>query len=373
MRQHLRVLLLGTAMLAGSSALAFAQPGPGSGDRGHGCHHGGVDGPRSPAMSPRQGYDPDYGQTYGRTNQRGYGASPYHGQFPDYRSMPEHHSDYRSGPRQGWQSHGSGHYHGHHHQYDDQGSGYGHGDWERQRGPHFRSGHAQGYDHPHGGYGPHRGGDWQHYDGDRRDRHFGGDHRNRHGDRHRGLRDSRTRDAMGFHGMRIDTNDDGMISPDEAAAHAEMIFVLLDRNMDGVLSRDDGGKHAKSRDRGDRRESERPRQGRDDRSSSQAEEAQSMGADAEAQAQAQASARASARAGSRSDEQRSGRQGDEEDSRRSQWGQLFRDMDQDDDGRVTMEEFMSYHEERYNELAGDEGDVSPWRYRASWHGFSSDD
>lgn len=325
MRPDLRALLLGTAIVLGSGALAMAQPGSGSMDHGHGYHqggmpHGGMEAPHGGRMmmAPWQADGPrDV-----RTNQRGYGADPYHGAYPDYFRDPGYEPGYDPWGRQAWQGHP--HPHGPGYAPPPPYGGYGSGGWDRPRG--FGPGFHHHGQHFHGDYGPPRGGH-RYSDRSRRD----GDWSNR---------DRRMGKAMRFHGMSIDTNDDGMISADEAAAHAEMIFVFLDRNGDGVLSRDDWGRGPGARERDARR-----------------------GAMMDQQAES----------GEGAEGRPAGQQAGPRGQYHARWLEVFRETDQDGDGRITMEEFMAYHEERFQELAGDEGEVSPWRYRASWHLATNDD
>lgn len=372
MKQHLRVLLYGSAMLLGSATLAVAQPATNSDDRGYSHQHRsvGMEGPRAPMMSPRHGHE----SNFTRSNQQGYGADPYRGRYPEYgRSDP--YSGYDSWDRERWDGHSGGghghHYHhqnrGHHHQghHDHPHHGYGYHDQESYDGHGHGHGYARGHSQGHGdgwdqqrgyhdrrgsGHGPHfhRQGSWDHKE------HMGGGMRERMGER-------RMKSAMQFHGVRIDTNDDGVISPDEAAAHAETIFVLLDRNMDGVLSEQDRRGRGAWRDAQDRRRDQRRT------ASTNQERQQSEDTDDDRDTGSNGSAQASSDQATRS-----ARMSDE-DRPPSHWQRVFAEMDANGDGEVTMEEFMTFHEERYNELAGDEGEVSPWRYRASWHSFTSND
>ncbi|HLW28831.1 MAG TPA: hypothetical protein VKY54_13945 [Kiloniellales bacterium] len=344
MKTHLRVLFCSSVMLLGSTALATAQQNAPSRDQGHHHHyHAGMDEPRSAMMYAQRDYD----SQYGRSNQHGYTADPYHRQYPDYGSSRPY-SHYDSWDQQRWQGH-PGQGHGHHYQRHGhegeswRGHAYPPEGWQGQRGPHPGAGHPHGFSHRYGdqrrqghGYGADRQG-W-----DRADR-----------------RDRRVRSAMRFHGMPIDTNDDGTISPDEAAAHAEMIFVLLDRNMDGVLTQQDR-RQGSQEPKGDRSRKRVPVPRGEMEERQQSDEAGDGGA-------ASSSQRADAT------ERQAEAPQDERQASTSALMQLFAEMDSDGDSEVTLEEFMIYQENRYNELADEEGEVSPWRYRASWHHFSGSD
>jgi hypothetical protein len=138
----------------------------------------------------------------------------------------------------------------------------------------------------------------------------GGWHHGKHGRDHGG------RHEGGRHGggrmMMLDTNNDGFINPDEAAAVAERAFMHIDKNRDGMIDQTEA---TTLPHRGGWRKW--------------------MGGNPPADVTEKLKA-------------------------------AFAERDTDKDGKVTKVEFMAYAQNRYATLdAAKDGKVSPWAFRAS--------